>query len=108
MNRYTLLYIKQISQKDLLYSTGNYTQYHVIIYIRKESEKVYMCVYLYIYNYIYRYIYTIYRYNYIERVIYLYVCMHPYKTKSLCCTPENDTVLQINYHLMKKRRYGIF
>ena len=55
-----------------------------------------MCVYLYIYIYIV-----------IQRVIYLYVCMHPYKTKSLCCTPENDTVLQINYRLTKKRRYGI-
>ena len=65
MNRYTLRYIKQISQKDLLYSTGNYIQYHVIIYIRKESEKVYMCVYLYIYNYIYIYIY-IYIYSYTE------------------------------------------
>lgn len=31
----------------------------------------------------------------------MYVCMHTYKTKSLCCTPENDTVLQINYSLMK-------
>ena len=63
-----------------------------------------MCVYLYIYNYIYIYIYI---YIVIQRVIYLYVCMHPYKTKSLCCTPENDTVLQINYRLTKKRRYGI-
>ena len=32
-----LLYIKQITNKDLLYSTGNYTQYLVIIYNRKES-----------------------------------------------------------------------
>ena len=39
--------MKQISQKDLLYSTGKYIQYHIIIYIRKESEKVYMCVYTY-------------------------------------------------------------
>ena len=27
---YTLLYIKQITNKDLLYSTGNYTQYSVM------------------------------------------------------------------------------
>ena len=27
---YTLLYIKQVNNKDLLYSTGNYTQYLVI------------------------------------------------------------------------------
>ena len=26
INTYTLLYIKQINNKDLLYSTGNYTQ----------------------------------------------------------------------------------
>ena len=31
INRYTLLYIKQIN-KDLLYSAGNYTQYFVITY----------------------------------------------------------------------------
>ena len=35
INRYTLLYIKQIN-KSLLYSTGNYIQYN---YNRKESEK---------------------------------------------------------------------
>ena len=49
INIYTLLYIKQISNKDLLYSTGNYTQYLVITYNGKESEKeknVYICVYL--------------------------------------------------------------
>ena len=39
---YTLLYIKQITKKDLLYSTGNYTQYLVITYNGKESEKEYI------------------------------------------------------------------
>ena len=33
---------RQISSKDLLYSTGKSTQRTVIIYIRKESEKEYM------------------------------------------------------------------
>ena len=32
INRYTLLYVKEISNKDLLYSTKNYIQYFVIIY----------------------------------------------------------------------------
>ena len=37
---YTLLYIKQISiDKDLLYSTGNSTQYYVMTYMGKESKK---------------------------------------------------------------------
>ena len=36
INIYTLLYIKQITKKDLLYSTGNSTQYSVITYMGKE------------------------------------------------------------------------
>ena len=64
INRYTLLYIKKISQKDLLYNTGNYIQYHVIIYTRKESEKhICVCVYIYIYSYI-------------ESDLYVYVYAH--------------------------------
>ena len=41
INRYTLLYIKQITNKDLLYNTGNCIQYVVIAYKGKESKKVY-------------------------------------------------------------------
>ena len=33
---YTVLYIKQIINKDLLYSTGKYTQYLVITYKERE------------------------------------------------------------------------
>ena len=42
INIYTLPYIKQIINKDLLYRTGNYTQYFVITYKGKESEKEYI------------------------------------------------------------------
>ena len=38
-NIYFLIYIKQITNKDLLYNTENYTQYFVINYKRKEYEK---------------------------------------------------------------------
>ena len=52
--------------KDLLYSTGNYTQYFVITYKGKKSEKE-----------------------------YIYVCMctyiHIYITESLCCTLGANT-----------------
>ena len=34
---YTLLYIKQITNKDLLYTTGNSSQYSVMTYMGKES-----------------------------------------------------------------------
>ena len=40
----TLLYIKQVNYKDLLYSTENYTQHLVITYNGKEPEKEYMYV----------------------------------------------------------------
>ena len=36
---YTLLYIQQITNKDLLFSTGNSTQYSVMTYTKKESKK---------------------------------------------------------------------
>ena len=39
INRYILLYIKYINNKDLLYSLGNYIQYLVIAYKGKESDK---------------------------------------------------------------------
>ena len=43
---YTLLYIKQINNKGLLYSTGNSIQYSVITYMGKESEKEWTYVYV--------------------------------------------------------------
>ena len=36
---YTLLYVKQINNKGLLYSTGDYTQYLMLTYNKKETEK---------------------------------------------------------------------
>ena len=45
VNRYTPLYIKQINNKDLLYSTGNDIQYPVINHNGKESEKI--CIRMY-------------------------------------------------------------
>ena len=47
ININTLLYIKQITNKDLLYSTGKSTQYFVITYKGKESEEEYI-YYIYI------------------------------------------------------------
>ena len=62
VNRYTVLGIKQINNKDLLYRLGNSIQYLVITYNRKEPEKecvcVCVCVCLHTYMYIYTYIYT--------------------------------------------------
>ena len=52
---YTLLYIKQLTNKDLLYSTGNSTQYLKTIFNGKESKKE--DIYIYIYTHIYMYIY---------------------------------------------------
>ena len=47
INIHTLLYIRQITNKNLLYSTGNSTQYSVITYMRKESEKEWTnCLYM--------------------------------------------------------------
>ena len=40
----TLLYIKQVNNQDLLYSTENYSQHLVKTYNGKEPEKEYMYV----------------------------------------------------------------
>ena len=40
---YTQLYIKQITNEDLLFSIGNSSQYSVMIYMRKDSKKE--CIY---------------------------------------------------------------
>ena len=42
----TLLHIKQITNKDLLYSTDNSTQYSVMAYMGKESKKEWMNVFV--------------------------------------------------------------
>ena len=39
-------YIKQITDDDLLYSTGRYPQYFVITYKEKESKKEQIYVYV--------------------------------------------------------------
>ena len=39
IDMYTLLHIKQITNKNLLYSTGNSTQYSVMAQMGKESKK---------------------------------------------------------------------
>ena len=39
-------YIKQIYNRELLYSTGNYIQYIAIIYNKKKPEKEYIYIYI--------------------------------------------------------------
>ena len=39
---YTLLYTKQTTNKDLLYITGNSTQYSVMTYMGKESKWIHI------------------------------------------------------------------
>ena len=41
----TLRYTEWLPNKDLPYSTGNSIQYSVIIYVRKESKRKWICVY---------------------------------------------------------------
>ena len=72
ISRCKVLYIEWINNKVLLYSRGNYIHYPVMNHNGKEYEKEYIC-------------------------IYMYVCVYIQKTESLCCTPEMNTTLQINY-----------
>ena len=46
IDKYAPLYIKYITNKDLLYSTDTSSQYSVMIYMGKEckKEQIYICV----------------------------------------------------------------
>ena len=44
--RFSLLCIKWTTNKELLYSTGNSTQYSVITYMGKEFEREQICMYI--------------------------------------------------------------
>ena len=44
INTYTLLHIKQIINRDLMQSAANSTQYSVVTYMGKESEKEWIYV----------------------------------------------------------------
>ena len=46
MNIHTLLYIRQTTNKDRWYSTGNSIQYSAITYKRKESKKKKMNIHI--------------------------------------------------------------
>ena len=54
---YTLLYLKWIINKDLLYSTGDSVQCYVAAWMVGESggEWIHVCVYACIHTYIYIY-----------------------------------------------------
>ena len=43
---YILLYIKQVTIKDLLYSTEKYTQYSIITYMRKVIKRMTICTHV--------------------------------------------------------------
>ena len=45
-NMYTQLYLTQITNKDLLYSTGNSIQYSVMSYMGTESKKEWIYMYV--------------------------------------------------------------
>ena len=49
-------YITHITNKDLLQSTGNHTQYFIITYKGQASEKEKMCVCVYVYMRVYIYV----------------------------------------------------
>ena len=46
IDKHTVLYLKQMTNKDLLHNIGNAAQYSVITYMGKEFEKEYIHVYV--------------------------------------------------------------
>ena len=46
INRYRLLFIKQITNKDLLYSTENYIQYLTVMKTNLKKSILYIYIYM--------------------------------------------------------------
>ena len=42
----TLRYMEQLANRDLIYSSENFNQYSVMIYVGKESEREEICAYV--------------------------------------------------------------
>ena len=74
MNINTLLYIKYITSKDLLYGAGNYTQYFVITYNGKILKKN---IYIYIYTFVY-FLFTCNLYSFSDSFLYIYIYIYIY------------------------------
>ena len=89
MNINTLLFIKLITNNDLLNGSGNY-----LIFSNNLSGKNLKKEYIYFQTYPNWY-------------IHISMYEHIYKTESLFCTPETDTVLYIKYILVKKINHSI-
>ena len=80
MNINTLLYIKYITSKDLLYGAGNYTQYFVITYNGKILKKN---IYIYIYTFVY-FLFTCNLYSFSDSFPYIYIYMYIYICVCVC------------------------
>ena len=76
MDTYTLLYLKWITSKVLLYSTWNYIQCPEINHSGNAYERECVCVCVYIY-------------------IYMYVCI----TESFCFTVDINTLIKFKKKL---------
>ena len=61
--------------KDLLYSTGNYTQYFVITYNGKENEKEYTYSHTYIHTHTHTHTHTFKLNHFVEHLKH---CIEPY------------------------------
>ena len=73
--------MKYITNKNLLGSTENSTQYSAMTYMTKESKKEWIYIYV----------------ESKKEWIYIYVCVCIYIYDSLCCTAETNITLKINY-----------
>ena len=72
------------------------------IYIYKTECTYIVCIYIYTHTHIYTHTYSI--YTIVCMLVYMY---YIFITGSLCCTPEINITLQINYISIKKNKLPI-
>ena len=95
INMYTLPYLKWITNKVLLYTTGKSAQCYVAAWMGGEFEG-----YIYVYTHMYAiHVCILYIYVYTYMYVY-YTCMytiHMCIVELLCYTPETITTLLLSY-----------
>ena len=87
---YTLLYLKWIINKDLIYSTWNSAYYNVAAWMGGKfgGEWIYVCRYIHIHIYIY---------------IHIYICIYIYMAESLHFSPETHNIVHQLYPIQNKK-----
>ena len=96
MDTYTLLYSEWITNKDLLYGTGNSAQCYVAAWMGGMLGREWIHIYIHIHTHTHTYTHT---------YIHTHTHTHTHTAESLPCSPETTTTLLMGYSLKQSKGF---